>query len=149
MLSDVGSKVIRAFGILNTNVPEDHKMMYGMPWPGDYLIAPDGTVRDKLFLHNYEHRPSASQMTFRNYGTASEGNSVEIKSEVLTATVSLSAERCFPGQELGVALEVRVKPGWHVYGTPLPGNYQATELALEGPLVGEQSLECQRPSQYC
>jgi Disulphide bond corrector protein DsbC len=141
MLSDVGSKVIRAFGILNTNVPEDHKMMYGMPWPGDYLIAPDGTVRDKLFLHNYEHRPSASQMTFRNYGTASEGNSVEIKSEVLTATVSLSAERCFPGQELGVALEVRVKPGWHVYGTPLPGNYQATELALEGPLVGEQSLE--------
>ena len=71
MLSDVGSKVIRAFGILNTNVPEDHKMMYGMPWPGDYLIAPDGTVRDKLFLHNYEHRPSASQMTFRNYGTAS------------------------------------------------------------------------------
>jgi peroxiredoxin len=47
LLSDVGSKVIRAFGILNTNVPEDHKMMYGMPFPGDYLIAPDGTVRDK------------------------------------------------------------------------------------------------------
>ena len=60
MLSDVGSKVIRAFGILNTNVPEDHQMMYGMPWPGEYLIAPDGTVRDKLFLPSYEHRPSAS-----------------------------------------------------------------------------------------
>jgi len=27
-------------------------MMYGMPFPGDYLIAPDGTVRDKLFLPN-------------------------------------------------------------------------------------------------
>jgi hypothetical protein len=137
----VGSKVIRAFGILNTNVPQNHKMMYGMPWPGDYLIAPDGTVRDKLFLRNYEHRPSASQMILRNYGTASGGNSIEIKTEVLTATVGLSAERCFPGQELGVALEVHLKPGWHVYGTPLPGNYQATELAFEGPLVGEQSLE--------
>ena len=27
MLSDAGSKVIRAFGIFNTNIPEDHKMM--------------------------------------------------------------------------------------------------------------------------
>ena len=44
LLADVGSKVIRAFGILNTNVPPDHKMMYGMPWPGEYLIAPDGTA---------------------------------------------------------------------------------------------------------
>jgi peroxiredoxin len=65
MLSDVGSKVIRAFAIINTDVPEDHKMMYGMPWPGDYLIGPDGTVRDKLFLRNYEHRSSASQLILR------------------------------------------------------------------------------------
>jgi hypothetical protein len=133
--------VIRAFGILNTNVPEDHKMMYGMPWPGHYLIAPDGTVRDKLFLRNYEHRPSASQMTLRNYGAAPGGNSVEIKTDVLAATVSLSADRCFPGQELGVALDVHLKPGWHVYGKPLTGNYQPVELAFEGPLVGEQSLQ--------
>jgi hypothetical protein len=105
----VGSKVIRAFGILNTNVPEDHKMMYGMPWPGDYLIAPDGTVRDKLFLRNYEHRPSASQLILRHYGSGSGENSVEIKTDVLTVTVSLSAERCFPGQELGVALDVHLE----------------------------------------
>src|SRR5216684_497019 len=48
---------------------------------------------------------------------------------------------CFPGQELGVALDVHLKAGWHVYGKPLPGTYQAIELAFEGPLVGEQSLE--------
>jgi len=39
--------VIRAFGIFNTNIPEDHKMMYGIPFPGDYLLTPDGIVRDK------------------------------------------------------------------------------------------------------
>src|SRR5271163_3066389 len=31
LLSDVGSRAIRAFGILNTNVPEGHPMMFGMP----------------------------------------------------------------------------------------------------------------------
>ena len=122
--------------------PEDHKMMYGIPWPGDFLIAPDGTVRDKLFLRNYEHRASASAVDFTAlWWSARARNSVEIKTDVLTATVSLSTDRCFPGQELGVALDVHLKPGWHVYGTPLPGNYQATELIFEGPLVGEQSLE--------
>ncbi len=141
LLSDVGSKVIRAFGIFNTNVPEDHKMMYGIPWPGDYLIAPDGTVRDKLFLRSYEHRVSASEVVLRNFGVDAGANSVEIKTDVLTATVSLSADRCFPGQELGVALRVQLKPGWHIYGKPLPANYQPTELSFESSLIAEQSLE--------
>jgi DsbC/DsbD-like thiol-disulfide interchange protein len=73
-------------------------------------------VRDKLFLRNYEHRPSATQVLSRDYSRQS--NSIEIKTDVLTATVSLSTDRCFPGQELGVALEVDLKPGWHIYGDP-------------------------------
>ena len=133
--------MIRAFGILNTNVPEDHKMLYGVPWPGDYLIAPDGIVRDKLFLRSYEDRASASAVVLRNFGVDAGANSVEIKTDVLTATVSLSADRCFPGQELGVALRVRLKPGWHIYGKPLPANYRPTELSFESPLIAEQSLE--------
>ena len=144
MLSDQGSKVIRAFGILNTNIPEDHPMLYGIPFPGDYLIAPDGTVRDKLFLPSYEHRPSASQIAMRH--AADSGiNSVQFKTDAFSATVSFSTDRCFPGQELGVSLEVHLEPRWHIYGKPLPKNYQPTELQLEGPLVGEFSLEMPAP----
>jgi len=140
MLSDEGSRVIRAFGILNTNIPDDHPMLYGIPFPGDYLIAPDGTVRDKVFLSNYEHRPSASQMTVL-HAPGTGANSIEIKTAVLTARIGLSADRCFPGQELGVAVEVNLKPGWHIYGEPLPTNYKSTILQFEGSLVGEYSLE--------
>jgi hypothetical protein len=140
MLSDQGSKVIRAFGILNANIPDDHPMLYGIPFPGDYLIAPDGTIRDKLFLPSYEHRPSASQVALRHADSAG-GNSVQIKTGVLTAIVSLSTDRCFPGQELGVALELKVEPGWHIYGEPLPKHYQPTVLQFEGPLVDELRLE--------
>jgi hypothetical protein len=116
-------------------------MMYGMPFPGDYLIAPDGTVRDKLFLPNYEHRPSASQVVLRHFGDDAGGNSVEIKADALTATVRLSTDRCFPGQELAVSLGILLNPGWHIYGKPLPDNYQATELLFDGLIVGEQALE--------
>jgi Disulphide bond corrector protein DsbC len=119
-------------------------MMYGMPWPGDYLIAPDGTVRDKLFLPSYEHRPSASEVVLRHFDSAG-ANSVEIKAGVLNATVSLSTARCFPGQELGLELDLRLEPGWHIYGKPLPANYQAVDLILESPLIGEQSLELPAP----
>jgi hypothetical protein len=140
MLSDRGSTVIRAFGILNTNIPEDHPLLYGISFPGDYLIGPDRTVRDKLFLPSYEHRPSASQIAMR-HSTDSTANSVQIKTDVLTTVISLSTHRCFPGQELGIALDVHLEPGWHIYGEPLPKNYQPTVLQFEGPLIDDYSLE--------
>jgi hypothetical protein len=140
LLSDVGSKVIRAFGIFNTNVPEDHKLMYGMPWPGDYLIAPDLTVRDKLFLRDYQHRPAASAVVLRNFAGAG-ANTVEIATDQFQAAIALSSDRTFPGQELAVSLRLKLKSGWHVYGRPLPDRYQATELTFDGPLIGEYSLD--------
>lgn len=133
--------MIRAFGIFNTNVPEDHKMMYGMPFPGDYLLAPDGVVRDKLFLPSYEYRPSATALALRHAGDGAAMNSVEIEAGVFSATVTLSADRCFPGQELATALRIRLNPGWHIYGRPVPGSYRPTELIFESPIVGEQSIE--------
>jgi hypothetical protein len=140
MLSDAGSKVIRAFGIFNTNIPADHKMLYGIPWPGDYLLGPDGVVRDKAFLRSYEDRVAASAVIVRNFGVDAGANSVELKTDVLTATITLSSDRCFAGQELAIALRVRLKPGWHVYGRPLPANYQPIELTFTSPLIAEQSL---------
>jgi hypothetical protein len=145
MLSDAGSKVIRAFGILNTNIPPDHAFLYGIPWPGDYLLMLDGTVRDKVFLPSREHRGTASEVVLRNFGTDASGDAITIKSSVFEATVTLSADRGFPGHELGVALEIRLKPGWHIYGQPLPSNYQATELIFSGDLIGSQTLELPTP----
>ena len=144
LLSDVGSKVIRAFGIFNTNVPEDHKMMYGMPWPGDYLIGKDGTVRDKLFLRDYQLRPSASQIVLSHFSDA-QGNTVNVTTDHLNAAITLSTDRCFPGQEIAVSLAINLKPGWHIYGKPLPARYHAAELTFEGPLVGELKLEFPAP----
>ncbi len=139
LLSDVGSRVIRAFGILNTNIPEDHPMMYGIPWPGNYLIAPDRSVQDKLFLRDYQLRPSAAVL-LRTVADAVRGTTTEITTDVLQATITLSTDRCFPGQELAVGLNVRLIPGWHVYGPSVAGNYQALTVTFDSPLVAEYSL---------
>ncbi len=145
LLSDAGSKVIRAFGILNTNVPEEMKMLYGIPFPVDYLIGPDAIVRDKTFIPDYQYRPSASAVVLRNFDDDGRGNSVHLASGPLNATISLSTDHCFAGQEVAVSMTIRLKQGWHVYGQPLPGNYQPTELNFEGAIVGAQSLELPAP----
>jgi AhpC/TSA family/Disulphide bond corrector protein DsbC len=146
LLSDVGSRVIRAFGILNTNIPEDHAMMYGIPWPGNYLIAPDTTVTDKLFLRDYQLRPSAAAMLFRHVPDAVSGVAAEITTDVLHATIRLSTARCFPGQDIAVGVTVRLTPGWHIYGPSVASPYQALELTFESPLVAEHSLAIPPPT---
>jgi hypothetical protein len=141
MLSDVGSKVIRAFGILNTNIPQDHQMLYGIPFPGNYLLSRDGTVREKHFLPSYEYRASASQVVLRDSESNVGSNAAQIKTDFFDAVITLSTDRCFPGQELAFAIKLELKDGWHVYGKPLPTNYQAVKLEFNGPLVDEQSVE--------
>ncbi|MBV8451223.1 MAG: hypothetical protein JOZ29_02980, partial [Deltaproteobacteria bacterium] len=76
----------------------------------------------------------------RRHGVEAE-RSVQISSGPVEALIALSTDRCFPGQELALALELRMKPGWHVYGKPLPSNYQALELKLRSPLIAEQVME--------
>jgi hypothetical protein len=120
-------------------------MLYGIPFPVDFLIGPDGCVRDKTFVPDYQYRPSASEVVLRNFEDDGRGNSVHVASGPLSATISLSTDRCFPGQELAVSLTIRLKQGWHVYGQPLPANYQSTELTLDGAIVGAYSLELPAP----
>jgi hypothetical protein len=146
LLSDTGSQVIRAFGILNTNIPHDHPMMYGIPWPGNYLIAPDGRVQDKLFLRDYQLRPSAAEVLLRHFGDTTGGVVTEITTDVLRATITLSTDRCFPGQEIAVGLKIHLTPRWHVYGTPLPTPYQALELVFDSPIVERLALTLPPPT---
>ncbi len=141
MLSDAGSKVIRSFGILNTNIPEDHPMMYGIPFPGDFLLGPDGVVRDKRFLPDYQYRPTASEVLLKNFGVGVGGSAAEIRTEELAAEVTLSSERAFTGQELAVVVKFSLKSGWHIYGQPLPAQYTATSVTFDDELLAAQELE--------
>ncbi len=144
MLSDQGSAVIRRFGILNTNVPTDVRF-YGIPFPGQYLLAADGTVKSKLFLADYQERPTATAVLLKEFGTAN-GNSVVVDAGDVKARIALSDVRAFSGQQLGVAVDFDIAPGWHVYGKPLPEEYTPTTVTFDNDLVSGQKLDFPKPT---
>ena len=143
-LSDRGSEVIKAFGILNGNIPTDHPF-YGIPFPTDYLIAPDGTIRAKYFLPDYQTRVASSEILVDQFG-ASGAKSVSLTSEEIRVTFALSADRSVPGHELGIVADFSLASGWHIYGQPLPSNYVATTIEFETDVVASQAFEFPTPA---
>jgi hypothetical protein len=140
MLSDKGSAVIRSYGILNTNIPEGHRF-YGIPFPGDFLIGADWRVRGKLFMPDYQSRASASEVLLHDFGETNGGQAATVKTEVVAATITLSAGSAVIGRQLGVAADFSIAPGWHIYGEPLPENYVATKIVFDDDFVSGQSFE--------
>jgi len=132
--------VIREFGILNTNVPPDVKRFYGIPFPGDYLLNADGTVKEKIFLPDYQERPAASAVLLRDFGATGSETAAVVKTEDVTAEVILSDAHSYSGQQLGIAADFTVAPGWHIYGKPLPPTYTPAEVIFDGDLITSQEL---------
>jgi hypothetical protein len=139
LLSDKGSGVIKQFGIFNRNIPSDQRA-YGIPFPVQYLLAPDGTVREKFFLPDYRTRPTASRILLKSFGVAG-GPTAVVETDELRVTIALSSDAAFMGHELGVRASFDLRPGWHIYGEPLPPNYAATRINFDPNLVARQSLD--------
>jgi DsbC/DsbD-like thiol-disulfide interchange protein len=142
-LSDQGSAVIKAFGILNTNVPEGNKF-HGIPFPTDFLIGPDGVIRAKYFLPDYQTRVASSAILLDQFGTAG-AKSVSLTVDDLRVVIAPTADHAMAGQELGVAADFSIAPGWHIYGQPLPSNYTPTTIEFESDTVASQAFEYPAP----
>lgn len=56
MLHDENRKHVNAFGVLNTDYAPDSRA-YGVPYPGIFLISPDGIIRHKFAEERYQDRP--------------------------------------------------------------------------------------------
>jgi peroxiredoxin Q/BCP len=54
LLSDPGSKTIKAYGILNEEAVGSR--IDGVPYPGTFVIDSKGIIRSKLFLEGYRDR---------------------------------------------------------------------------------------------
>jgi hypothetical protein len=143
-LSDKGSVVIREFGILNPNIPNDDPF-YGIPFPGDYLISPDGVIKAKYFLPDYQTRVASSEILLNEFGADANGNSVSLTAGDLRIVITASTDHAVAGQEIGVAADFSIVKGWHIYGQPLPANYTPTTIVFDSDYVAKQSFEYPDP----
>ncbi len=59
MLSDIDAASGRALGVLNAEYPPGSDN-HGLPYPGAFVVDPQGVIRGKQFLLGYETRVDAA-----------------------------------------------------------------------------------------
>ena len=120
LLSDEGSKVIQAFGILNGNIPPDNAF-YGVPFPGTYVLDENGVVKSKYFEEEYRERTTAGSILLRAF-RADGGVAVqETQTRHLTLRSWATNAAVYGGSRLTLALDVDLKPNMHVYAPEVRG----------------------------
>jgi hypothetical protein len=129
LLSDAESKTIREFGILNDTV-KPGTMTFGIPYPGTYVVDPNGVVVSKYFEDDYRERVSASTILARDFGDTggSAGSAIEAKQLRITTGASVPVAR--PQERIVLSVDLALKPRMHVYA---PGvvDYIPIEWKLE------------------
>jgi hypothetical protein len=120
LLADPRSEAIRAFGILNKNIPADSPF-HGVPFPVTYLLDRNGVVRKKYFEEDYRERLTAAAILTREFNVASGGLAQETTTSHLTLRARASNATVWPGSVVTLRLEIDPKPGMHVYAPEVSG----------------------------
>jgi|TARA_B100000315_G_scaffold138218_2_gene127240 hypothetical protein len=128
MLSDVGSEVIKRYGILNETVAPDSRV-YGIPHPGTFILDPDGRVVDRFFEQGYQQRNTVSSIAVK-LGNPLSGTGVDgtrLSTDHLEAVVYPTDEAVAPGNRVSVVLDVTPKAEMHLYA---PGSHAYQVILL-------------------
>jgi peroxiredoxin len=137
MLSDVGSRVIREYGILNTNVAPHEAPFYGIPFPGSYVTDEDGRVVAKFFPRQIAMRESAESFIDGALGEIllspdepqAHGGDDDVRIDVV-----FHGGRSFRnGVPRRIVVRFHLPDGLHVYGEPVPDGMVATRVDVRGP----------------
>jgi hypothetical protein len=152
LLSDEGSRVIRELGLINEHVQEDHAV-YGikpsprhvdLPYPGVFVLDKAGTIAKKRFHTSYRERDTGGALLATTLGIlASPAQaSFATPSESVVVRAWLDSPTYSFFQRLHAHVELRVAPGFHVYGVPTPAgmlSLSARVAPIDGLEVGPAS----------
>jgi len=131
LLSDIGSVVIREYGLLNTQIPPDHEW-YGIPFPGTFILDPEGRVTARYFEESYRVRSTGQGLALRlGAGTgAAPDSAITVSNDQVEARIYSTDPVVALGQQFLITLDVTVKPGVHLYA---PGEhaYKALRFTLD------------------
>jgi peroxiredoxin len=141
LLSDDGSRVIRALGLTNQHLAEqssayggqvrDHH--HGVPYPGIFTLDETGIVVEKRFEQSYRHRPSGAALVEALPGIEPVDAAVVASTDVGNAVVRawLADASYRPYQQLLLHVAIEPASGHHVYAEPVPLGFVPLQVALE------------------
>lgn len=120
LLSDQGSKTIRAFGIFNESVAKD-SFAYGVPHPGTYVLDAKGRVTAKYFEEDYRDRVTAGGILVRRFAAPTGGRMNETTTPHLKARTWASNDTVYVGSRITLVTEVELPPKMHIYAPGVNG----------------------------
>jgi hypothetical protein len=120
LLSDPGSKIIRAYGILNETV-KPGTAGFGVPYPGVYVVDVNGRVVAKFFEDDYAERVATADILTRQFGAQVNKARGITETKHLEITAAASNDIAGPGRRILLSLEIELKPSMHVYAPGVRG----------------------------
>jgi hypothetical protein len=126
LLSDHDGRVIRGYGLLNPNIPQDHpRQSRWLPFPGVMLIGPDRRIRRKQFTGDLRRRPAGQNLLLQDVDDMAPV--ARAANRRVTAELHVATTKVYPGQDVALRVRFSVQEGWHVYA---PGAEPYTPLTL-------------------
>ncbi len=131
VLSDSGSATIRRFGILNTTIPSDNAMAYGIPFPGTFLLDARGVVTSRFFEPAYQERVTVGSVLAR-LGNGLDVPTTRVASAQLAVQAYSTDLVVAPGSNFSLVLDIAPGRGMHVYA-PGAAGYRPIALTVTLP----------------
>jgi hypothetical protein len=125
LISDVGSPIIKAYGLFNTTV-EPGSRAFGVPFPGTFMLDASGRVTARYFEAAYQERNTVASILTRQ-GATPAGAVATVRTSHLTVQAAASDNVVSPGSRFSLSIEVTPRRGMHVYA-PGKHDYQVVRF---------------------
>jgi AhpC/TSA family/Disulphide bond corrector protein DsbC len=120
LLSDSESKTIRAFGLLNEEVPKASPF-HGVPHPVTYIVDGRGLIKSRHFEEDYRKRYTSANILTEQLNIRTGAVSTTIKNPRLALTASSSNQAVRGGERIRLILDVQLPRKMHVYAPGVQG----------------------------
>ena len=127
LLADPDSTIIRAFGILNRNVPEDDAW-HGMARPGTFVVDAHGIVTSKYFEPGHRQRVTAESVLVREFGVGG-GTLTQVSTRHLKLTAYPAQDVVRRGNRVTLMIELELPEKMHVYAPGVEG-YRPVSVSI-------------------
>ncbi len=141
ILSDPDSKIIRDFGILNTNIPRT-SFQYGIPFPGTYTVSTKSIVTAKYFEDTYQERVTPNFILSQQFGDTGIPKT-QVRTDHLTLISHVTDDNVYAGNRVSLILDIELPPKMHIYAPGVKG-YKPVAFELD-PNPNMRSLDTRFP----